>query len=238
MPTPLEQTLLIREPHIAPATPDQIAENAQSQMPAWKQGVQSGIDGGMDFLKGLGGFGEGHSKSNAAGQMLTAIAPFSGKMGSGPIRELLELIRESEGPDPAKTFLGEKVGGYIVPHRSSVSPPKGFEFPPEMGTSWLGRDPALTNQYVAQKNSLPPKEPIPSPPGITYKNIKANTPYGGTGSARAEVGAKAKASPDMVRAIRKMVAEGSKLKEIQQTYPLNESTLRGIMSGDSWSSIK
>lgn len=238
MPTPLEQALLAKAGSIGPATSDQIAENAQAEMPAWKQAAQTGLNGGMDALKGLVGIGDGHSAPNAAGQFLSAMAP----IGSGVLnerqllRELLGIIKGAEPPNPAQMFLGEKVGGYTIPHRGMVAAPKGFEFPPEMGTPWFGRDPALTEQYVAQKNSLPSRYSDITTEPIKYKNPKASVPNGGTGIIRSNQ--TFKANPDMVRAIRKMAADGQSFEEINKAYPLNKSTLKDIITGGSWSSIK
>jgi hypothetical protein len=60
------------------ALQDELALRAQAQGPAWKQAARSGLNGGIDFLKGLAGVGDqgpaGPTATNA-GQVLGAALP-------------------------------------------------------------------------------------------------------------------------------------------------------------------
>lgn len=119
-----------------------------------------------------------------------------GSTGQGPhpaIRALLDsLSQQPEGADPVKTFAGDKVGGFQIPHRSMIVPPDGFELPADT-SAFPARDPSLIDAFTQRRDSglgrasdytlhgnnypRPPRGPVakPAPTGTTQVNV---TPQG------------------------------------------------------------
>ena len=157
---------------------------------------------------------------------------------TAPVKALINMLRQGRkglSAAPEIALEAERIGG-LVPRRAPITAPRGFEFAGIGKEAYSGRNPALIDKFVKQRNVLDPK------PRSTSQGINPSGPpsfrkgVSGSGSSRAR---SSSINPSLVKAIRALQASGAPTSKIRAEYPdLKPSTINGILRNDTWSWVK
>lgn len=162
-----------------------------------------------------------------------SVRPPDGEFGTRrhpAVEEMLKLLDGTpEAKDPAKVFLGEKLGGSYIPPATNPIVPKGFTLPQGMQPR---RDPTLAGTRQVQQSFL---EKVAQNPPMPATGTRTPSFFG----AANRRGRKSLFTDDDIRRIREL-GKTMDPNQIASKFPQvkNPYTIKEILRGDSFNWVK